>query len=263
MAILNYVDVCAVVLEAPLIRDGDVSSRASCQLETIHGSRDKKHPDYISNFLSMTEEPRLIEEMSTWKSLDIVRITGFLATKETEKKVVCPKCGKINYRKEAVASARSGGNIVYVYPIHVRKIRSFREKDDAIQFLYENAEIANRVILMGKLTKNPESIKSCTHFQLAINRKYCVKGASDVTERTDYPWIYSYGNGARKDLAVLRQNSCVIVDGALRSRDYDEDYTCVECGEVFVNKGRTLEVLLFSREYLMDCDIERLKTLEE
>lgn len=262
MAIQNYVDVCAIVREAPLIRKGELSSRATCPLMTIHGARDNENPTVKSHFLAITEELKSIREMSQWKKLDLVRITGFIATKETDKKVVCPNCGKINHRKDSVATARSGGNIVYVYPIYARKIGSFETKEEAYQFLSDNAEITNRVFLIGNLVREPEHRKSCTRFQLAINRKYCAKGASDIKERTDYPWIYSYGENAKKDFAALRKSSSVFVEGILRSRDYSEDYKCSECGETFSNRGSTLETVSFSSEYLLDCDFEALYDLE-
>lgn len=254
MAIQNYVDVCAVVHETPLIRKGEVSSRATCPLSTIHGAKDSEHVIAKSKFLTITEEPKTIREMSNWKALDIVRITGFIATKETERKVVCPNCGTINHRSESVATARSGGTIVYIYPIYARKIASFSEKEDAFQYLNDNATIANRVFLLGNLTKDPERKGSCTRFQVAINRKYCAKGIPDITERTDYPWIYSYGENAEKDFAALKKGSSVFVDGILRSRNYEEENICVKCGEKIIRKDTALEIVSFSSEYFLNYD---------
>lgn len=268
MAIHNYVDIYAVVRGIPVIKQGDLSSRVLCPVSTIRGTRDHVSQKVLnqykySSFFIMTEDKESIQEISGWKELDIVRVTGFIATLDTDKKAACPNCGTINRRIEAVETARSGGNIVYVYPIYARKMASYTEQGMAFSHLIENAEISNRVFLMGNLTRDPEKHelvgKTYTRFQLAINRKYCAKGLSYVRERTDFPWIYSYGENAEKDFAALRTGASVFVDGAIQTRRYKENYKCSECGESFPIQGRTLEIVAYATEYLSDCDFERLE----
>ena len=101
--------------------------------------------------------------------------------------------------------------------------------------------------------------KPYTRYQLAINRKYCPKGLQEVTERTDYPWVYSFGQQAVDDYKVLHTGSSVFVDGTLRTRKYKETYKCKECGEEFDVPGRTIDVLSHDTEYLRDCDVDKIE----
>ncbi len=263
MAIQNYADLLAVVLNEPEVEKGEMSSRVICSLLTLHGSRNQKKPITTTIFKVSSHEPRTIREISAWKPLDIVRVSGFIATEDIEKKVVCPHCGAINRRTDSVAGARSGGTFVYLYPIYAQKVVSTSSKEDAEKYLEMNLDYLNHVILIGNITKPPVYFSPCTHFQLAINRKYCPRGQSDIRERADFPWVYSYGKHAKKDYAALRQGSVVMVDGVLQSREYAEDYICSECGEGFQYRGNTLEILSFYTDYISNCDMDALMAATE
>lgn len=271
MAIHNYADVYAVVRGKPVVKTGEISSRVMCPVSTIKGERDQVSQKVLnqfkySSFYILAEDLEMVNKIVTWNELDIVRVVGFIATLETDKKVACPECGHINRRIEAVSTARSGGNLVYVYPIYAEKIASYTEQGQAFSNLIERAEISNRVFLLGNLTRDPERHelvgKVYTRFQLAINRKYCAKGLSDIRERTDYPWIYSYGDNAEKDFIALRTGASVYIDGAIQTRRYKERYTCVECAHNFEVQGRTLEIVAYATEYLSDCDFDRMGKYE-
>ena len=69
-------------------------------------------------------------------------------------------------------------------------------------------------------------------------------------ERTDYPWVYSYGDKSIEDYQNLEKGALVFVDGALQARKFKEQYTCGVCGEEYDVRGRTLEVLSYDTEYL-------------
>lgn len=263
MAIQNYADLLAVVLNTPEVVKGDISSRVNCTLLTLHGNRNLKKPITTTIFKVSSHEPRTIREISTWKPLDIVRVSGFIATEDIEKKVICPHCGTVNRRIDSVAGARSGGTFVYVYPIYAHKVYSVSSKEDAEKYLEENMDYLNHVILIGNITKTPVYSSPCTHFQLAINRKYCPRGQADIKERADFPWVYSYGKHAEKNYAALKQGSVVMVDGVLQSREYAEDYICSECGEGFQYRGNTLEVLSFYTDYISNCDLDALENIRE
>ena len=90
--------------------------------------------------------------------------------------------------------------MIYFSPIFAEKVRSFEEQGEAHSCVLNRAEISNTVFLLGNLTCEPiqwyVEKKPYTRYQLAINRKYCPKGLQEVTERTDYPWVYSFGQQA-------------------------------------------------------------------
>lgn len=65
-----------------------------------------------------------------------------------------------------------------------------------------------------------------------------------------YPWVYSYGDKSIDDYQNLDKDSLVMIDGALQSRKFKEQYVCKECGTVYDVPGRTLEVLSYDTEYL-------------
>lgn len=147
---------------------------------------------------------------------------------------------------------------------------SFFEQGEAHHYLLERAEISNRVFLIGNVTKEPVhglikdettskvNEKPFTRFQIAVNRKYCAKGMQEFIERTDYPWVYSYGENSLIDKEVLHTGSLVFIDGALQSRDYKELYQCQHCGESFKVPGRTLEILSYQTEYFDNCNTKIL-----
>lgn len=272
MAAHNYVNLLGLVRQAPQIQNGAYGSVAFCPVTVIRGNRDNnfKKVDAQTKYstpIVMSEEETAIDEIATWQVNDIVRVVGFIATREIEKKACCPSCGHENSRKDACASARSGGNRVFIFPVYVERVESFHEQGDAHRYLIEREEISNRVFLLGRLTREPvqgdADGRIYTRYQLAINRKYCPPGFEEVLERTDYPWVYSYGENARKDFLALHVNARVYVDGALQTRKYKETYSCQVCGEEFPVTGKTLEILSYETEYLSDYDEEALRNLEE
>lgn len=256
MAKHNYVSMYG------LVRPGMVanSSCALCPVAVIRSDRDDNGRQVMyqrkySTPIVVTEDPTMIDEIAGWAENDIVLIKGFLATKEVDKTGTCPFCETVNKRSEAALNARSGGNRIYISPIFVKKIRSYPDQGQAYADVIACAEISNTVFLVGNLTCEPiqgtyEDGKIYTRYQLAINRKYCPKGMQELMERTDFPWVYSYGSKALDDYQALHTGSMVCIDGALQTRNYKETYKCKNCGNLFDVKGRTLEVLSYDTEYL-------------
>lgn len=76
------------------------------------------------------------------------------------------------------------------------------------------------------------------------------KGGNEVYERTDYPWVYSYGDKSIEDFQNLEKGALVFIDGALQARKFKEQYVCGTCGQEYDVRGRTLEVLSYDTEYL-------------
>ena len=276
MAIHNYARLLGIVRQVPQILEGKYGKTAICPITVVRGERDqaKQKTDYrikkYASILILAEEDEIADEVSTWKENDIVDLSGFIATREVEKKAICPICHKENLRSEACKTAHSGGNRTFIYPIYAKKSMSFFEQGEAHHYLLERAEISNRVFLIGNVTKEPVhglikdettskvNEKPFTRFQIAVNRKYCAKGMQEFIERTDYPWVYSYGENSLIDKEVLHTGSLVFIDGALQSRDYKELYQCQHCGESFKVPGRTLEILSYQTEYFDNCNTKIL-----
>lgn len=238
--------------------DGQVGLIA---VTTIMSDREyyKAKSGYQNNSVSFclrTQDETIIEKMKTLELFDVISITGFLATKERDKSAPCIYCGTVNRRVDAcvargVDHVKSGGNDIYVYPISLRLMLKNNDEQKAFEYLHAHKEDVNRVFIMGNLTGKPihGSLESgrriYTRFQIAVNRKYHPKGGDELYERTDYPWIYSYGEKAIADYQNLEQGALVFVDGALQSRKYKEQYNCANCGETYDVPG-----LIFGSPFL-------------
>ena len=198
MARHNYVSVLALVRKEPKFKD-TVDGRAGIVgLTTIMSGReyDKATSGYQLNsvsFCARTQEKEILDVMDTLQLWDVVKMTGFLATREKDKKAECPFCNAVNRRVDACVrngKPKSGGNEIFVYPITLRVEEKFETEQAAYEYLHANEEDANRVFVLGNLTNSPihgelqGGRKPYTRFQLAINRKYCPKGGNEMYERT-------------------------------------------------------------------------------
>lgn len=264
MARHNYVSVIAFVKKLPAIKETVDGKAGIVGVTTIMGDRDarKASTGYQLNSVSFcvrTKDEKILKTMEMLDILDLIEITGFLATKEKDKTAECPNCGEVNRRVEACVpngKTKSGGNDIFVYPLTMRFIQSCDSEQEAYEYLHRNAEEANHVFVLGNLTGEPvtgalnEGRKIYTRYQLAINRKYCPKGGAEINDRTDYPWVYSYGDKAVEDFENLEKGALVFVDGALQGRKFKEQYVCPVCGTEYDVPGRTLEVLSYDTEYL-------------
>lgn len=266
MARHNYVKVTAFVKKAPKVKDVIDGRAGIIGLTTIMNERDynRATTGYQLNsvsFVARSQDETVLKMFEELKMYDIVDVVGFLATKEVEKEGTCPFCQTKNSRRYACVAAnpskvKAGGNEVFVYPISIKKRYECETEQEAFEYLHANEENINTVFMLGNLTGQPvhgflnNGTKQYTRFQLAINRKFCPKGGSEVYDRTDYPWVYSYGNKAIDDYENLEKGALVYVDGALQARKYKEQYKCQCCGEEFDVPGRTLEVLAYDTEYL-------------
>lgn len=162
MAIHNYVSLFGVVRTAPQIKTGMYGRTAMVAVTVVRGDRKedtmllRTSLKYSSPIL-FTQDEDLIDGISEWKENDVIYAKGFLATKEVEKKAICPHCGAVNLRREAcqAESVRSGGNMIYFSPIFAEKVRSFEEQGEAHSCVLNRAEISNTVFLLGNLTCEP------------------------------------------------------------------------------------------------------------
>lgn len=264
MARHNYVNVIGFVSEKPEFNECLDGKIGYVEITTIMPTRElvKAKTGYQLNsviFPMKTTDQRLIEKMELLEEGDIILIDGFIATYDVEKKAQCPHCGIVNRRIDACVvngAERAGGTDIYVYPIDFYFLEHLDETEDLYMYLRERGEAVNKVFLLGNMTKQPitgeldNGKKIYTRYQVAINRKFCPKNSNDVLKRTDYPWIYSYGDKATEDFQSLDKGALIFVDGALQARKYKERYICPHCGEEYESRGRTLEVLSYDTEYL-------------
>lgn len=266
MATHNTVSLLAAVVLAPKSKETIDGVKSMVGLKTVMSERDfsDSKTGYQLRcvpFVAMSKEQKIVDIISGLQLYDVIEIKGFIATKEVDKSSKCPNCGAENRRVEACVAhgkEKSGGNIIYIYPIFIEVRQHFNSEQDAFLYLHEKKENANSAIVLGNLTGEPvqgvlqEGKKRYTRYQLAINRKYCAKGSDETEERTDYPWIYSYGEKSDEDFQRLNKGSLVLVDGALQARKYKEQYICQNCQAEYDVPGRTLEILSYDTEFLRD-----------
>ena len=102
----------------------------------------------------------------------------------------------------------------------------------------------NKVILVGRLTKDPEvrytpTGKVVASFTLAVNRGFTTK---DSAQEADFIPIVVWGNSAEFFGNNLNKGSKVLVDGRLQVRSYDaKDGTKRYVTEVIANYLEALE----------------------
>lgn len=250
MAKQNGVFLYGQVLSQPRIFKDENGNyiRGICAINVIRGLRD--FGDNISNLkydapIIMTGEPEKIAIMDTWKVNDMVEVKGSITTKEINKGTICKNCGQKNV---------SEGNTVFVNPIYLGTREIGISKEEGLELLRKRVEISNCATLIGTLCRNVETFTTnhglqITQYQLAVNRKYRIK--DDAAEnRTDYPWIKSYGSIASEDAKFLQMGAMVYVDGMIQTREVDRTTICPNCGNEYHWHDNALEIVPYAVEYL-------------
>ncbi len=253
MARHNNVQLYGTVATDPkIIKDSDGNPlQGLCTLTVIRGIRDigEKIDDIkYAHPAILTKNVDLIKEMETWKKNDMVEIKGTMTTKTIKKTKTCPNCGTKNGIQ---------GEFVYINPIYL----SARERNNSdkrvLELLRQRCEISNNVMLIGSLCREPKYYAvdgkgKQAQYQLAINRSYHIKeDSADI--KTDYPWIYSYGEIAENDAAVMHTGTLVLVDGMIRTREIKErKLQCENCGEIYTFQDTATEVVPYKTEYLQN-----------
>lgn len=130
--------------------------------------------------------------------------------------------------------------------------------EDVMNSLMWVSEISNRIFAIGNLCEDPEFTQEgngprvCT-YQLGINRKVFIK-EDDPVNRADFPWIKSFGDQAEKDRDCLTQGSLVYIDGSIQVREnFTVKRECENCGAINHLKGKAVEIVPYSVEYLRNC----------
>lgn len=247
------------VQKAPVFKknaDGELV-HGMCYIQVVRGVREDKDASYMKydKPLLMSMEKHILERMATWEVNDIVLIKGMLVTKKIRKSSKCPNCVDENGNptKNSVE-----GNIVYINPIHVMKIKSYGAEDEgkrlAVQDVVENKEISNQMFIYGTLVHEPQLYKlksklAVSQYQIAINRDFFIK-TDDPTIKADYPYVKTYGKQATEDKMRLQQSSQVIIDGYIQARSVKRATTCCKCNQEYRWLDRCMEIVPFEVEYV-------------
>ena len=115
----------------------------------------------------------------------------------------------------------------------------------------------NRVILVGRLGKNPEarysnSGNAITGFNLATSRVYNNKDGERVDE-TEWHRCVSFGRTAEICAEYLKKGSLIYIEGRLQTRDWEDNDG---------NKRWTTEIIIENMRMLGSKD-ENKKTSEQ
>lgn len=252
MAKHNYAMLNGQVRENPrLIKNASGAiERIICPILVIRGVRDFgnniDHIKYDSPFV-MTNNPELIKIMKTWEKGDMVEIKGSVTTKDIVKSTTCKHCGHKH---------KKNGNMVYINPIFACVHEKRLSPSEGLEILKARCEISNQVTLIGPVCREPQLFVtdnglSITTYQMAVRRKYRI--ASDSSDnKTDFPWVKSYGAIAKNDAASIKKGAYIFVDGMIQTRELDRIQVCEECGKEYHWNDFAMEIVPFATEYLRD-----------
>jgi single-strand DNA-binding protein len=85
----------------------------------------------------------------------------------------------------------------------------------------------NKVILMGNLTRDPE-VRQATSgnyickFGLAVNRRYSIKGESEVREEVTYVDVDAFNRTAELISKYMSKGSPILIEGRLRLDSWED-----------------------------------------
>ncbi len=199
--------------------------------------------------LILSQNPSMMNKMKDLKKGDIIQVRGALSTLDRKKNVICPHCGH---------TEQMDSMLTYVTPIFIKLEKRDVSMEDSNKELRHNAEISNRVMLIGKACTKPEMYyteklnRPIANYQLDVQRKYRIK-EDEESNRHDFPVIKSYGFVADLDNRAINEDGFVLVDGALQTREYLKKYSCTSCQQEFERKEFATEVVPYSTEYLDGC----------
>ena len=220
--------------------------------------------------LVITKEKACMDKMVNMQVNDMIFIKGVVTSKPVPKPSYCPNCKDENGNATRNVA---NGNIVYITPVFVDKIRSFETKDDAVEDLINNREISNQIFVCGTLLKDPKVFTTekklrITQYPIALNRKFFIR-TDDPSVRTDYPVVKSYGEQAISDKTYLKFQSEVIIDGFLQARNVTRKTKCSCCEKIYEWKDHAMEIVPYAVEYVSgyksneDIEAEFHQTVDE
>lgn len=201
------------------------------------------------------------ETMDLIKTLhkgDIVLIRGSYVTQDGKKAYECQNencCGKEddpNVKRYIVDTTSA-----FINPIYIKVMKTGLNDTEGMKEIRENAEISNRVTMIGKVCTPPEKHTTdkgqrIVNYQLEVQRKYRIK-EDDDKNRVDFPFVKSYGEIADNDYIAIKKDGYVFVDGMIQTRQYTRRRKCPYCGEESTYMDFATEIVPYSTEYLTGC----------
>ena len=89
-------------------------------------------------------------------------------------------------------------------------------------------------------------------YQIALNRKFHIK-TQDVSQKSDYPWVSSFGLQAEEDHKRIQTGSQVLISGGLQTRVVYRKIQCANCNTEIQSQDIVSEIVPYSVEYLNNC----------
>ncbi len=238
-------------------------------LKTTRRDSDGYSGDRYCEVIVYYSGENLMSKFKTYRHFDILDIKGVFMVLPTKRNSICPVCGALNYKDNAVST--------FVYPQSVTRLGSYTEfYDEKMEtpdsLLIKNyQENSNQALIVGTLVTEPQFIATTSgnlcRYGLGVDRKYYVKEQAE--QHADYPWVYSYGEQAEWDAKYLMKKSVILMDGFIHNEWYTAKLVCSACKSEYTKEAVGTQFTPYSIEYLSgyrtDEDIlkeEQLKKLQ-
>lgn len=244
MAKENYVSLQGEVIQAPQFNK--TRTQARFMMRTL------RRNDKIDEPIISVYDPVVLSKIESFKEGDMVQIKGILASIEARKSSICGHCGSKN---SAI------GTLTTAVAIDVCKLRDETTLEDLKEF-------SNIVMTIGTVVKDPtfkqlpKSLTSFTSYQIAINRKYHIKN-QDVDQKSDYPWVSSFGQQAEEDAKRIQKGSQIFISGGLQTRVVNRNIICENCKSEILSEDMVGEIVPYSVEYLNNCKFDKKDEKDE
>lgn len=195
----------------------------------------------------ITRTPEVIKDIRQLQEFDMVDIKGVFTTLPAVKRFECPYC---KHKTEI------NGQYAFVTPLSVRKRKHVEDRKAGFEELKNENEISNMVLCIGTVCQTPrlyvsEDGLTVCQYPLAVNRKVKIS-ADDPTNKTDWPWVKTFGEQAKQDMDTLAEGATVYVDGSFQVRKRPRKIECEQCGQVFEKQETISEINPYSVEYLFN-----------
>lgn len=149
--------------------------------------------------------------------------------------------------------------IPFVFPKAAWIIPSLQQPAENIESLLEEnySEISNRIVVMGNVCSEPTGeIRNSDYakckYCIAVNRHKYITTQRHI--RTDYPYIYSYGEQAKRDLRYVKKNSLILVNGYIRSNQKKKVMECPHCRRKQEYAHTKIDIVPYEVEYLRNFE---------
>lgn len=251
MATHNQVRLIGYLTKKPIVLNENKpgEEKILMNIKTARREADGYRGEYYCDVIVYYSGDELMPKFKTYDQFDIVDIKGVFMVLPTMRKSICPACGAINYKENAVST--------FVYPQSVTRLGSYTEfYDNKLEtpdsLLMKNyQENSNQCLIIGTVITDPQFIAGdvdLCRYGLGVDRKYYVKEQSE--QHSDYPWVYSYGEQAEWDAKYLRKKSVILMDGFIHNEWYKADKACKACNHKYTVDEVGTQFTPYSIEYL-------------